>query len=387
MQGRDAKGSSANRGRGRNGRGGRGMARPPPRTGTVAAIGAYLDLVPGKEVNPGVVTNWVNKFREYIVTVCESPKINLIFGIDATLGDYPELEEPTTPDADCSKFEMKIWEQAYSKYIKDSDRLDRDKAKIFGLMMGQMSENSKSRVKETDTGSIAIEDQDPRLLLSAILSTHLTDNRLGAEHNLYKIEQAFARYVMEPGDSLAFYHQRFRALLSGVQEAYHRAKIPSADSMYREVQLSLKFTMGLNSSYAAYKQYYEDGLKEWPESVPDAFSEASKFKPRSAGSGNPGDVGRANAFAMRGRGNGRGRGRFSGRGRGADNRGAHTGDTSGTGSHTGGQSEYGTRKGECHTCGEQGHYSFECRAKDTSGGHRTGAGSASHEPSGHGKGK
>jgi hypothetical protein len=59
MQGRDARDQSANRGIGRNGRGGRGMARPPPRTGIVAAIGAYLVLVPQKEINPGIVTNWV----------------------------------------------------------------------------------------------------------------------------------------------------------------------------------------------------------------------------------------------------------------------------------------------------------------------------------------
>jgi hypothetical protein len=57
------------------------MARPPPRTGTVAAIGAYLDLVPGKEVNPGIVTNWVNKFRDYVLTVCESSSISLIVTI------------------------------------------------------------------------------------------------------------------------------------------------------------------------------------------------------------------------------------------------------------------------------------------------------------------
>ena len=47
-----------------------------------------------------------------------------------------------------------------------------------------MSENSKNRVKETDSGSIAIEDQNPRLLLAAILSTHLTDNRLIPEQSI-----------------------------------------------------------------------------------------------------------------------------------------------------------------------------------------------------------
>jgi hypothetical protein len=143
--------------------------------------------------------------------------------------------------------------------------------------------------------------------------------------------------------------------------------------------------MGLNSSYSAYKQYYEDGLKDWPENLSDALTEAAKYKPRTAGSGNPNDMGRANAFAMRGRGRGRGRGKQSGRGYSSDNRGGSYGDTSGT--HTGGQSEYGTRKGDCHTCGERGHYSFECRAKDTHGGRKMGAGGAQLEPSNHRKGK
>ena len=213
MQGRDGKGSAANRGRGRNGRAGHGMARPQPRTGTIAAIGDYLDVVPGKEVNPGVVTNWFNKFREHIPTVCDTPRLNLIFGLDATVGPYPEHTEPAIPEANCTRFKTKIWETAYAKHIKDVDQFENDKLRVFGLMLGQMSENSKNRIKETDAGIIAMMQQNPRLQLPAILSSHLTDNRLGAEHNLYKIENAFARYVMEPGDSISFYHQRFRALL------------------------------------------------------------------------------------------------------------------------------------------------------------------------------
>ena len=112
------------------------MARPPPRTGTVAAIGAYLDLIPGKEVNPGAVTNWVNKFREYIPTVCDTPRINLIF---------PVYAAPLLPAADCTRFEAKICETAYAKYVKDSDKFENDKLRVFGLMVGQMSENSKNR--------------------------------------------------------------------------------------------------------------------------------------------------------------------------------------------------------------------------------------------------
>jgi Zinc knuckle len=194
------------------------------------------------------------------------------------------------------------------------------------------------------------------------------------------------------------------------------------DTSYRDVQLALRFTIGLNSSYSAYKQYYEGGLKDWPQSLVDAFSEAAKFRPRTAGSGNPGDVGRANAFAMRGRGRGRGRGRNSGRGRSNDIRSGYTGSQpvaprgdrqntapgrvrvtpvenqatirlsekraiESTGSTSGGPSEYGTRKGACHTCGESGHYSFECKAIDSENNAKSGGSTAQSDSSGHGKGK
>ena len=238
--------------------------------------------------------------------MCDTPKLNLIFGLEATVGEYPVCAEPAVPYANCNRFVAKIWETAYAKYVKDIDKLENDKIRVFGLMLGQMSENSKNRTKESAAGIVAMLQQNPTLLLSAIISTHLTDDRLGAEHNLYKIENAFARCMMEPGDSISFYHQRFGALLSGVEEAYRRANIAVPDNVYREVQLGFKFTMGLNSTYSAYKQYYEDGLKAWPGSLPEAFSAASKFKPRS---GQQADAARANAFAMRGRGGGKGRGR------------------------------------------------------------------------------
>jgi Zinc knuckle len=384
MQGRDARGQSASRGRGRNGRGGRGMEKRPPRTGTVAAIGAYLDLVPGREVNPGVVTNWINKMGEYVMTVCDS-KINLIFGPDGTLGYYPEIVEPLDPAANCTKVETKKWELAYSKYSKDVDKLEQDKVKVCGLMLGQISQASKDRIKETEAGEEAVETQDPRTLLSAILSTHMTDNRLGAEHNLFKINQAFSRYRMEPGDSLGFYYQRFRALLGALEEGYNRADEVMPEGEFRDVQLGLKFTEGLNNSYSVYKQYHEDGIKAWPQTLSDAFAEASKFAVRRGHVGNPSDVGRANAFAMRGRGRGRGAGRYSGRGRGRDSRGGSSGQY--TGSTSGGPSEYGTRKGACHTCGESGHYSFECKASENGNNAKAGASTVLSDSSGHGKGK
>jgi Zinc knuckle len=117
----------------------------------------------------------------------------------------------------------------------------------------------------------------------------------------------------------------------------------------------------------------------------DAFGEASKFRPRTAGSGNPGDVGQANAFAMRGRGRGRGRRCNSGRGRGSENRSGSYGESAGSTSW--GPSKYGTRKGACHACGESGHYSFECKASDNGSNSKAGARTVQSDSTGHGKGK
>jgi hypothetical protein len=397
MRGRgDYRGGPANRGGRNNGRG-RSTAPKPARTGTIAAIGAYLDLLPGRDINPSIVTTWMTKVGEYI-TANYDFQINQIFGPDGTVGNYPIIVEPPDPPEDATRVVLKKWEGRLAKYNKDRQALETDRPKVYGNMIGQISEASKNRIRETVTGSEAMETHDPRLLLQAIISTHLTDNRLGAEHNLFKVEQAFNMYVMQRHDTLTYYYQRMRALVSGVREAKLRAGIDeeaAADNDARQVQLALKFTTGLNDSYNTYKQYYHDSVRDWPLTLSDAFHEASKFVPRRGDlAGDHGPVGHVNAFAMRGRGRGRGRnggrnpgGRDSGRGRYQPGRGnqPQRDDADSTWRNYG-EAEYGTRKGECHLCGEAGHYSFECRGGQ--GRQKMGAGGA-QEPTGAGmqKGK
>lgn len=357
-------------GRGRFGRGGRGIGvRHHIRTGTIPAIGAYLDISPGRDINPGVVTTWMIKLSEYIMSSFDS-RIDKIFGPDGTLGEYPEIIAPDDPEEGASRVDIKKWETSYSDYNKERIKLEQDKCRVYGIMLGQISDNSKNRIKETEDGAGATLTHDPLQLLSAIISTHMSDNRLGAEHNLYKVEQAFYAYSMQNGDSLAYYYQRFRALLTGVQEAYRRADEDIPDTSFRDFQLALKFTMGLNSTYSVYKQYYEDSIKEWPDNLENAFFEASKFMPRTTQPHYSDGAGRAHAFAMRGRGRGRstqrGGGRHGTQGRHLAGRG-YTAPEDSSGSEPGGQSVYGTRKGNCHACGGAGHYSYECRVAGATG--------------------
>jgi hypothetical protein len=312
--------------------------------------------------------------------------VNPIFGPDGSLGDYPAIIQPENPPEEATKVEQKKWDAVYSEWRKETIRLDQDKTRLYGLLLGQMGDNSKIRIKETQDGMESVETNDPLQLLSAIIATHMTDNRLGAEHNAFKVAKVFRELIMQPGKSLASYHQKFRALHSGLFEAYRRAEENVPDSDFQEGQLALQFTMGLNSSYAGHKQYFEDAVKPWPESVEQAFLEASKFRLKREGYDNKynGGLGRANAFATRGRGRGSsgcGRGsRDDGQGRYTPGRGNRPPRDSPS-SEPGSSSTYGPRKGNCNTCGEAGHYSYECR---TQGAHKMGTGGAQLDLSGAG---
>jgi hypothetical protein len=87
----------------------------------------------------------------------------------------------------------------------------------------------------------------------------------------------------------------------------------------------------------------------------------------------------------RGRGRGRGRGSSIGSGRMSDSRSGAYGESAG--STSGGPSEYGTRKGACHTCGESGHYSFERKPSENGNNAKAGANTVQSDSSGRGKGK
>jgi hypothetical protein len=358
MLGRETRGRHNTRGRGGFERGGRGYHRPA-RTGTVPAIGAYLDIV-----NPGWLTTWMRKMGEYAMAQYQS-KVHQIFGANGTLGNYPDLLEPPDPEDGATRVDQKKWELAYAEWRKETLKLEQDQVQLYGLMLGQMSDESKNRIKETEDGAESMETNNPLQLLSAIISTHMTDNRLGAEHNAYKIGRLFRQLVMMPGEQLSSYYHKFTSLYSGYQEAYRRADEEMPDSAFEEGQNALQFTMGLNSTYNVYKQYYEDSLKPWPESIFEAYQEASKFKPKREDH-NAGGPGRANAFAMSGRGRGRNRGRHGGRG-GREGRGRYQSNQDSSGGQPGSASEYGTRAGECYQCGETGHYKWECKAKQASG--------------------
>ena len=340
----------ANSGRGKAGR----NAKPPPSTGTVAAIGAFLDL--GREMNHGSVSARMRKFREYTRANYKSD-ISEIFGNEGIPGDYPQYVAPADIAADANFMVATKWKRALELYDKNVLTLREDRKQVFGLMLGQISEASKATIREAETGLAAMTAEDPLLLLRAIILTHLSDPRLGADQNLLRVRMAYETVKMEPNDMLKYYYQRFKALKSGYEDSMRALglmpEFNEAMTAHNEVLTGMKFMNGLNSGYRHYVEYYEHRLKDWPDTLEDAYLEMAKVTPKKSAATTPPN--QANVFATKTAGGERPAGTEKGKANGNGGRGK------------GGRTSYGTRPGNCNKCGELGHYSYECTAESQAG--------------------
>ena len=268
------------------GRGGRGSpATPNHQRGNIPTIGAYLDLPPGKDNAPGAVTKWMAKLKEHAMTTYKS-RISMIFGADGTLGDYPVYALPDQPDDDASVYERDIWKLDRTEYGKNLVKLEEDKLNLYGAMLGQMSESSKTRAKEVLAGIEAENEFEPRQLMQAILATHIGDSTLGVAHQMFMITQRYNSLVTGQYENLSAYLTNTKSALTAIQQAYEMAGRGGLDEIYTESNGS-KFILGLNNSYNEFRSFFTNGLKPWPDCLESAYQEAAKYNPKHAANNSP----------------------------------------------------------------------------------------------------
>ena len=355
---------------------GRGAGANNHLKGNIPTIGAYLDLPPGKDIVPGVVTKFMGKMKEHAMTTLKS-KVSLIFGADGTLGDYPVIPIPPPPGEGADQNDREIWKLERVEYNKARTKLEEDKQNLYGAMVGQMSENSKIRVKEVTAGIQAESEQDPRKLLQAILATHVGDSTLGAEHQMHNIQQRYDHLVMLSHEHLSTYLTNTKSALTAIQQAFEAAGRTGIDDIYPEGRMAVKFILGLNNYYSEFKNFYINNLKVWPDCLDEAYNEASKFKPTKLLNNSPVAMERANAFSMTGRGGKKGgRGGYPGGHNGKSAPGARwlkdgADSSDSTNSEKGSPTAAvytatatppkGYKRGPCNNCGKFGHLAYECR--------------------------
>ena len=235
-------------------------------------------------MNHGSVSAWMRKFREYTRANYKSD-ICEIFGSEGIPGEYREYEAPEDIANNAGFMESTRWKRALELFDKQVIGLRDDSKQVFGLMLGQISEQSKATIRETESGAEAMLDEDPLLLLlRAIILTHLSDPRLGADQNLLRVRIAYETVRMERNDLLKYYYQRFKALKTWYEDTMRSLEImPDYDDAmqaHNNLLTAMKFMNGLNADYRHYVEYYKHRLKEWPETLEEAYLEMAKVTPK-----------------------------------------------------------------------------------------------------------
>lgn len=191
-------------------------------------------------------------------------------------------------------------------------------------------------------------------MMKAIILTHLSDPKLGANENLLRVRMAFETVKMEPNNMLKYYYQRFKALKTGYDDTKRTLGLmpvyTAAMTAHEDLLTGMKILKGLNSGYKHYVEYCEHSIKDWPDTLEDAYLEMAKVTPKKQAAANPPN--HANVLAVKNAGGEKNAA--------TDKKGKSDGGDGKKGTRPG----YGTRSGKCNKCHEPGHYGYECTATD-----------------------
>lgn len=377
MSGRgDARHQSRGGGRGRFGRG-QGEAHKSNVKGTFPEVGAYLDLPRGQTADPEAVLKWLEGLRIYMYAKYES-RIKEIIGIDGVLNDYPEPVRPADPPEGAGQVAMENWKSDKREYTNQIKLLEQDTDKSYGVLMEQMSNASKARIKEMPRGEIAINECDPLGVLTCVIATHMNNKRYGDMFNKLTAIENFYANKMLPHEDLATYYARCRTLLFVKDEGYRLAEEDSPE--HTDEFYALRFISHLNSNFSDYINMFKQKVRPWPRTMADAHADAANYlMSRGPQGGNQGNQEKRNVLAASRGGKAGGRGgrkkgneKSESETKGSDKKGRSSTpyrerDESPHGEKTGSVQEYGTRYGKCNKCHEEGHYGYECRNPDKAG--------------------
>ena len=336
----------------------------PVKLAPKVATAVYLDLPHDFEADPEQMLIWLDQMREHCRMTYNS-NISKIFGSDGMIGDYPKLERPTPPRED-SEEAWDRWTVLDSIILEERYTLDNDRVRFMAYLSRQMSETSKYSISWTMLGARAMKENDPRDLISAVVITHTSGRRGTDLLCIMKAEKAFLLHAMQPGEALAHHFSRFRMLFSALKLEHLNANKPMRE--YSESYLSMHFLRGLNSDYVDYMRLLMCELKKWPLTLEDAYAEAAGWLPnRGETEQHALNAERRNGQIQTSRG-GRGGGRIGQQGgRGTGQRAISS--SASTPYAYGGRAppaaaaaatRHGSRPGQCHACGEEGHHAFEC---------------------------
>jgi hypothetical protein len=239
-----------------------------------------LNFSVGMRASPGTVQKWMIKFSVILGLECSKSGISSILKDDGTIGDYPKYEEPEFPvreeddDNYDYDFQKVVFTTKYKTYNDKLEYLIIDKRLTVKLIIRYLGPDSLNRIRETENGVKAINEDDPKLLLETIYATHCTDILQEDTMNAVKAEQAFITIKQGENEPVLAYRQRFEALKQAVKSTLVKNNENPDHRMPSEASQVVIFIDGLHNGYREFKDSFNDGESgscEYPKTMEDAF--------------------------------------------------------------------------------------------------------------------
>lgn len=279
--------------------------------------------------------------------------VNFISGLDRIFDEespaYPVLVEPDDLNAEQSRsfMQKEKWKLEYSQWKKDYIALEADSKKLCGVLLGQLDDTAKDKIRQTEAGAAAIINQDPLGIVAAIRSSCLTsDGRVNDEQNYFEVDKRFRTTSQFKDEHVKDYYARFKARFSALSEAARRAAIE--EQLPQERMRCLQLINGLNERYSDLKAAIKRNIVSVPDEVAAAYElitswgDDGKYRERSI---TRAEAWGHNSYVLAAR-----RGGFGGRGRGG-------GRYQGAGARSRGR---GRENDRCNKCNQLGHWAYEC---------------------------
>jgi hypothetical protein len=199
---------------------------------------------------------------------------------------YPTLKPPNplnTPEGaskDDTQMERERWKMYEARYIDKLAQLEEDKLMLYGVMVGQLSNDVFDRCVELPIGRDAEAEKDPLGLVDALIESCMLAGKEDSTENYNKAHDAYHALYQIRDEPLPKYYQRSKSALAslriaceeryGVEEAL--SKLPdNAQQVHR-------FIKGLNyDMYGRYKEAIERGDRERPYSLDAAYTDVTRY--------------------------------------------------------------------------------------------------------------
>ena len=152
-------------------------------------------------------------------------------------------------------------------------RLEEDKKKVHGLILGQLSNASKEQLRSTTDGNEAMEQKDPLNLVAEIRNTHLLVDRTQPELNFDTANNKYVTLRGEDRESLSTYKRRLEAAVAQLRDAAERAGADYVVRLPTDAMIVTRFIKGLAPKYGAYAQKIDRQEKEIPGNLQLAYDD------------------------------------------------------------------------------------------------------------------